>query len=288
MTNRTWIGGHAGNDTGSAANWTPAGAPHGGDDLTVVTGTLEIDRGDIAGNTLHLNDAAVGGGPVVLDLDGGARVAIDGSLQFGDPLTVNVTGIDRLDATGGFDVVGGPDAGTINLAAHAHLVTTGTMQFGYGGSLNGGARSVLTNNGMLGLGSSNSPLGKDGAVSVAVNGHGTLLFRGYHNAQGYSEISAPIASGQTVELNPAFFGLSMTLADPSDFHALLKIDPSPGGGNVAVVLDGVRADSFAIHGDRLTLTNGGQSVDTLRVANAGAVPVTASYGADTTLTFHTA
>ena len=34
----------------------------------------------------------------------------------------------------------------------------------------------------------------------------------------------------------------MTLADPGDFHGLLKIDPSLGGGNVAVVLDGVRAD----------------------------------------------
>ena len=49
----------------------------------------------------------MGGGRPCLDLGGGARVAIDGSLQFGDPLTVNVTGIDRLDATGGFDVIGG-------------------------------------------------------------------------------------------------------------------------------------------------------------------------------------
>jgi len=68
----------------------------------------------------------VGGGRSCLDLGGGARVAIDGPL---------VTGIDRLDATGGFDVIGGQGgpAGTINVAAHAHLVTTGTMQFGYGG-----------------------------------------------------------------------------------------------------------------------------------------------------------
>jgi hypothetical protein len=40
--------------------------------------------------------------------------------------------------------------------------------------------------------------------------------------------------------------------------------------------------------DRLTLTNGARADDTWRKANAGAVPVTASYGADTTLTFHKA
>jgi len=53
----------------------------------------------------------MGGGRPCLDLGGGARVAIDGSLQFGDPLTVNVTGIDRLDATGGFDFIGGQGGG---------------------------------------------------------------------------------------------------------------------------------------------------------------------------------
>ena len=128
----------------------------------------------------------MGGGRPCLDLGGGARVAIDGSLQFGDPLTVNVTGIDRLDATGGFDVIGGQGAAGRHdqcrraraSGDHRHnairLWRLAQRR----------RRSVLTNNGTLGLGSSNGALGKDGTVSVAVDGHGTLLFRGLSQRPG--------------------------------------------------------------------------------------------------------
>jgi hypothetical protein len=147
MTSKTWIGGHAGNAAGSAANWSPTGAPQPGDNLTVVTGTLEIG-GHLAGDTLHLNDTTVSGGPVVLDLNGSARVGIDGSLNFGDPLSVNARGQDYLDAAGGFNAI----KGSINLADHARLVVTGSMTFYYGGSLTGGVGSKLTNHGTLDLG----------------------------------------------------------------------------------------------------------------------------------------
>lgn len=299
MTNRTWTGGHDGNDAGSAANWSPPGAPQPGDDLTVVSGTLEISPGDLAGNTLHLNDALVSGGdpsgngaPVVLDLNGwGATASIDGSLNFGDPLTANVTSLDFLDATGGFDDI----SGSINLADHAHLyVTGGQMQFFYGGELIGGEGSLLTNYGRIDLGASNGPtdapnvVAHPGTVSVLVNGSGTLAFHGYHNGYGYAGISAPITSAQTVELNPGSVGMTLTLFDPGDFHAMLRVDQVVGRGNVSVEVKGVQADGFSIlPGDRVMLTNGGRAVDLLRVADAGAVPITASYGTDaTTLTFH--
>lgn len=61
-----------------------------------------------------------------------------------------------------------------------------------------------------------------------------------------------------------------------------------GRGNVSGALNVVKADSFSIlSGDRVMLTNGGRPIGLLRVAEAGYVPITASYGAaSTTLTFH--
>jgi hypothetical protein len=91
MATRTWAGGHNGNDALTADNWSPAGVPQPGDNLTVVTGTLNITKTDLAGNKLNLLDDAVGAGPVVLDLNGKARIEAGGSLNFGDPLTVNAT-----------------------------------------------------------------------------------------------------------------------------------------------------------------------------------------------------
>jgi len=49
----------------------------------------------------------------------------------------------------------------------------------------------------------------------------------------------------------------------------------------------VKADGFVLNGEQLTLFNAGQVVDTLRVSNPGSVPITADFGTDTTLTFHT-
>src|SRR6185437_3015430 len=98
MAVRTWVGGHNGNDALTADNWSPAGVPQLGDNLTVVTGTLNITKTDLAGNKLNLLDDAVGAGPVVLDLNGKARIEAGGSLNFGDPLTVNATGRDSLRA----------------------------------------------------------------------------------------------------------------------------------------------------------------------------------------------
>jgi hypothetical protein len=274
-TNRTWIGGSAGNDAAAAANWT-GGAPQPGDNLTVVSGTLELHRGDLRDDVLHLVDPNPGGGPVTLNLHGGGtRVGIDGSLFFGDDLTVNATGKDFLDASGGFNAING----TINLANCAHLFVTGAMDFAYSGAITGGTGSHLTNYGRIEM--------TNGQVSTLVNGSGTLSFVGYHNAYGHSLISAPVTMAQTVELNPGSAGMTLELSDPYNFHALLSVDRVAGHGDVSVQVDGVHADGFSVNGDRVRLTNAGQVVDVLRVANAGALPITATDGAaGTTLTFH--
>jgi hypothetical protein len=288
MTSKTWIGGHAGNAAGSAANWSPTGAPQPGDNLTVVTGTLEIG-GRLAGDTLHLNDPGVAVGPVTLDLNGNANISIDGFLQAGNTLTVNVSGTDHLDATNGFATGSNQRGGTFNLAANSHLYVTGSMSFGYGGLVTGGHGAVLTNNGTLMLGASTIGTGVTGAVATTVNGTGTLVFRGYHSGGGTAEISSKIASTQHVELNPGDNGLTMILSDPK-VHALLSVDPVVNRGVVSVVLQGVTADDFTLgDGGTVMLTKGGHAVDTLRVNNvAGAFATTAAFGADsTTITFAT-
>jgi hypothetical protein len=291
MTTRTWIGGNDGNAAASAANWSPTGAPQPGDDLTIATGTIEIG-GRLKGDTLHLTDQALNDGPVTLDLDGNARVSIDGSRITGDPLNINVHGTDYLDAS--VQVGGGTFAGGINLADHSHLFLTGSMRFAYGGQITGGVGSKLTNNGTLDLGSRNSPLGTPnlihpllGTVSTPINGDGELVFHGYHDGQGYAGISAPVAASQTIELSPEFFGLQMTLGDPGDFHGLLKIDPPRGSHDVDVVVKGVVADNFSVRGNNVLLTDGGRPVDLLRVANAGSMQITPTFAPDATmLTFH--
>jgi hypothetical protein len=272
MADRTWVGGHNGNNALTAANWSPAGVPQPGDNLTVVTGTLDIAHTNLAGDVVHLQDAAEGGGPIVLDLNGKANIGVAGSLFFGDNPTINASGFDRLDASGGLSAI----TGTINLADHSHLVVTGRLEFAYTDFLHGPDDSTLINNGIIQT--------EDGTVSVPVRGTGTLGFSGYHDGHGFSQINAAISHGQTIALNPAVFGMTLDLTDPSTFHGTLDIvQPSfVSDGFVSVVLDGIKATSFALKGDRLTLKDGHQTVDTLRLADPGNVSISASYGPNST------
>lgn len=278
MTSKTWIGGHANNAAGAGANWSPHGAPKPGDDLTMVTGTINIG-GRLKGDTLHLNDPRAGIGSVTVNLTGGADTSIDGSLAGANPLIINAFGTDFLDVKG-FAAGSSQRGGTINLVGNAHLYISGDMQFGYGGLLTGGQGSVLTNNGTLHLGSSTyGPT--TGVISTRVDGTGELDFRGYHSSPGTAYINAPIGQGQTVDLNPANYGLTMYLNDPGDFHGMLKLDPYANNpyspGRASVVVGGVHADrAFAISADRVMLTDQGQTVDLLRVQNAGSMQISAT------------
>ena len=276
MTDRTWVGGSDSNNALAAANWSPAGTPQRGDDLTVVTGTLNIANTNLAGNVLNLEDGAEGGGAVVLNLNGNASVGVAGSLFFGDDPTFNVAGVDLLNASGGLSAIDG----TFDLASHAYLVVTGSLEFAYSDSLSGAAGSAIVNNGTIQT--------ENGMVSVAVSGRGTLGFSGYHDGAGTSEITAAISQGQTIALNPAAFGMTLTLTNPDTFHGILDIvqPPVPSSSDVSVVLDGIKATSFDVKGNRLILSDGHRVVDTLNLANPGAVSISATYGtSSTTLSF---
>ena len=228
----------------------------------------------MARRAYHLSEPS-GAGPVTLNLNND-RITLDGTLNFGDPITINAAGTDSIDASAGFTAV----EGSINLAANAHLVTTGTIAFAsgasaYEGDVTGGSGSLLTNNGLLNLGS--------GHLSAAVNGRGTLEFVGYHQGRGNAVISSSIGYGQTVDLVTGNSGLTMTLADVADFHGLIKMEPSAIGTSITLVLNGLQADGFTVGANSVTLTEAGKAVETLRVANAGSVPIAATYGIPTAL-----
>jgi hypothetical protein len=255
MAIRTWAGGHNGNDALTADNWSPAGVPRPGDNLTVITGTLNITKTDLAGNKLNLLDDAVGAGPVVLDLNGKARIEAGGSLNFGDPLTVNATGRDSLRADDIFTI-----SGTVDVAAHSDLVVTGSMSFAYFATLEGAGK--ITNNGTITM--------ADATISAPITGHGVLALHQYHNGVGTQTISGSVSSGQDVQLGGGFYGTVLTLADPSSFHGSLDIVRGP---SVAVVLNGVDATGFDLRGHSLTLLNGCTPVDRLRLSNPDAVSI---------------
>src|SRR5689334_726243 len=148
---------------------------------------------------------------------------------YGTSVQFDVTGSDRIDASGAAMF------GTINLAAHSHLVVTGNLNFIYTENLVGDPHSSITNNGAI--------MTENGNVSVPIDGHGTLGFSGYHDGMGSSTISAPIGGGQTVQLDPHFFGMQLTLTDPSDFHGQLDIvkPTTPVDGDIEIKLD-LKAD----------------------------------------------
>jgi len=81
----------------------------------------------------------------------------------------------------------------------------------------------------------------------------------------------------------------MQLTDPHHFKGLLNIAAAPGAaGWIEVQLEGIKATSFSVANGEVTLKNGRTTVDTIRVANAGQLPITMSQGSDsTTLVFHT-
>ena len=198
-----------------------------------------------------------------------------------------------LPPTGGygtsveFDVTGNDDLGsgaamfgTVNLAANSHLVVTGNISFFYAEQLTGDPSGSITNNGSI--------MTENGTISVPIDGNGTLGLSGYHDGHGFSTISAPISSSQTVELSGRSFGMTLTLADPADFHGLLKIDPvSTQPSLVTIVFQGVHATSFTASGDTISINDGNQTIKTLRVDNISNAPITANFDGDATLTFHT-
>jgi hypothetical protein len=145
MTNRTWIGG-ANNQASNPKDWSPKGAPHSGDALTMTSGTMNVIHDDLAGDVLAINSGTVNltrGSNATIAANGDALINIQGT----DQLLLDVVPTGWVNT---FPTVPPPPVGgsaTVNLAANSMWVggifSVGAL------TINGGSNSVFQNNGLI-------------------------------------------------------------------------------------------------------------------------------------------
>jgi hypothetical protein len=263
MTVRTWVGG-GNNDIYAANNWSPNGSPQPGDILSLYTGSANMAGGNLAGDTLNVGtQTSFSSAPMaVVNLSDGAHLtAVAATTSFTQQQIIfNARGFDTLDLT----INNNPTATmtvTENIADHSIL----SGSFVAGGhnadlSIQGAGTSVFDNDGASSI--------TEGVASINAHVLGVGSFGVGGNA-GLTFLSS-VGFGQTV--NSQGFD-TITIGDPHAFHGLVSLQSDSDFG---VVLDGVtNADSFSYRNDLLTLFDGKQAIDTLRLAaNGNAFQVT--------------
>jgi hypothetical protein len=266
MTNRTWIGG-GNNQASNPKDWSPKGAPHSGDALTMNSGTMNVIHDDLAGDVLAINS-----GTVNLTRGSNATIAANG-----DAL-INIQGTDRGDRTGrGVDqgpgafpddpgrVFSGCSFSTLPFSAGScrllNVVPTGWVNtfptvppppvggsatvnlavnsmwvggiFSVGAlTINGGSNSVFQNNGLTFLGESFVFAGHT-TINANVGGTGQTEVEGGDYSPTL-EFGASVGSNQKITLSnpetiPGTKSL-LVLDNPVGFHGLVVSNflPAPG------------------------------------------------------------
>ncbi len=260
MTTRVWLGG-GNNEATNRNDWSGNERPQPGDDLVINSGTIHVLNDNLAGDVLTLGSGP-SAGPVTLDLDGGASVALSGQIY-----TVNVTGHDTLRFAGS-----APYAPTLNLANHASLVITDNQPNFITNLQVSGAGGTLVNNGSIGV--------ITGTIAPALAGTGTWLLASGRGGSGSLTLNGPVAAGQTfamrgVQAGTHDFSAGLVINDPHDFHGLIDILPPAAGTDspAVVTLSHLLAISYDIRNDVLSLYDGASVVDTLRVSDAAGMPM---------------
>jgi hypothetical protein len=199
--------------------------------------------------------------PLTLNLDN-ATLAISGSRGFGDGLTIDASGVDRLNANAVSTI-----STTIDVATHSELIVTGSMNFGYSGTVFGAG--TIVNDGTLAM--------TDATIGAAVMGTGVIKVSQYHDGFGETTISGPVGAGQTLQLNPLSLGCGVTLTDPHAFAGAVDLVDSPlSSQGSSVVLQGIVGTSISVRGDLVTVLDGSKAVDYLRVDNASGMSISMS------------
>ncbi|MBV8614015.1 MAG: hypothetical protein JOY66_09630 [Acetobacteraceae bacterium] len=254
MTTRSWIGGFSNDSLSTADDWSPAGAPAPGDALVMGNGTASLDGGDLAGDTLAIDADTSAAEPyaATINLSGGAELSA----------LVSHTALVEQQAT--FNVDG---QATLNLQVQANSLanTTVTENIAPDSTLSG---SFLAN----GHDPSVTVNGADDTAQFANTGdsgiaNGVAVINadvtgtGSFTALPFSGIMfmGSVGDGQTV--NSDGFD-RITIANPDLFQGLVAF---AGGPTNTVDLLGVAADSYSYQDDMLSLYQGGQVVDTLRL-----------------------
>jgi len=254
MVTRSWIGDSSNDSLYTPADWSPAGTPAPGDALRMENGTASLESGNLSGDLLAIDADASAAQPyaATINLSGGAELSA----------LVSHTVLVQQQAT--FNVAG---EATLNLQVQANSLanTTVTENIAPNSTLSG---SLLAN-------------GHDPSVTVNA-ADGTALFANTGDsaiANGVAVINADVTGTGSFTALP-FSGIMfmgsvgdgqtvnsdgfdrITIANPDLFQGLVAF---AGGPTNTIDLLGVAADSYSYQDDMLSLYQGGQVVDTLRL-----------------------
>ena len=240
-----------------------------GDQLVADGGTLLIGGGNVYADPILVG--ADGGTPVTLDISPGGYPTIVPIevMALTSTMTANVSGTATVDLSStpnsGYLAYNEADS-VINLAAHATMIGTDSLQFG-SLTVNGGASTTWDTVGF------SSFLGTAVTLNTSVEGTGILEI-GQAQRILYPNIVSTgtydgsltigmdkVGAGVSIQLSNA----SLTLDDPAAFQGQIDL-----GHDSSVFLAGVHADSWNIKGDILKLYSGSRVVDSLNLTDAPA------------------
>ncbi len=259
MTDRIWIGGSANNSVYAAANWSVEGAPEPGDQLFLLEGTANMKGGDLSGDAIAMGaanrlpplmPAAPASLSPVLNVSGGATVKVAVGGDFFTPTDnrsiINVAGRNNVDINSNTSThAAGHSNFTVNL-------TRGTMTgsvnlFNGHGTIDGPGKFNNVNS-SLSMGSM--------TIKSDMIGTGSTSLTFMH-----LELDDRVSAGQTFTLNPAS---SLTIYRPGQFHGAVVATTTAGIAPPSEIdLAGIKADSYSMTDDLLTLYAGHKVVDRL-------------------------
>ena len=231
----TWVPG-GGNHASSPGNWSAHRAPVAGDQLTMLSGTMNLTGNALAGD------------PLTVGVQGGTTAAV-----------INVTGAAAVtERTVGFASV----KLTVNLATNSRL--TGGFSTGPGDSLLIQGPGSFANTA--------SSFDSLAVINADVVGAGSFTVNSAH-AVAKLEFMHGVAATQSVSVSgyEAYgqeYG-TVQIDDPSNFHASVSL----GFGDIT--LQGLKADSCTFTNGMLSLFAGNSVVDTvaLTMQTTGYTPV---------------
>jgi hypothetical protein len=175
----------------------------------------------------------------------------DTSLNLPNPLsppeTINVRGVTEMNI-----LMGTGDSLTVNLKAHSEWIGGFTSGIGNKVSVNGAGTFA------------NKASFVNGTAIIGVNvvGAGTFTATEAHSS-GKLEFMHSVSAGQTVDVQASGYFLqhgTVQIDDPSAYHAQTNL------GYGEVILEGLKATSYSLKNDLLTLFKGHAVVDTMRLA----------------------
>jgi hypothetical protein len=260
MVARTWLGGGS-NLASSPSDWTPAGVPQAGDDLTMDGGKMNVVGGVLA-SAAELEIA----GTSDVNLFGATMCPI---IVDGAQATINMIGFDN----------------TVDLTTYDNPTLTVNLVGTWIGNFSDGySNGKLTVTGGVFENTGTSSWGYDGATAVIdskVTGNGTFDLSSFHGGLAVMEFIKSVGAGQTVDVIPAAGQQQLIIDDPKRFLATVDLGPSGQPGflpNSVVDLNHLaNADSYTYANDLLSIYSHNKVIDTLKL-DASALVVAKTAG----------